>query len=218
MIRKLQAIPTGSDLPPNIMNPTYQNSLFCRNYRHTACSPSCPNFTRRHRTTTKPTALNPPSPRLKISLAEDAKRSVRDAREAINAKFKAAFDALEAISRIVEFTELTLKAVPDSPEAKGYKVATWAVIGTALSDLVASVTPGAPSKAADRPHGAYRPYPPTDLLDLGPTPTPDPAPTPAPTPAPSPQAPAKPATRPAPTPKPKPPPKATPPKKPLRSD
>ena len=49
---------------------------------------------------------------------------MRDAREAINAKFKAAFDALEAISRIVEFTKLTLKAVPDFPEAEGYKVAT----------------------------------------------------------------------------------------------
>ena len=49
---------------------------------------------------------------------------MRDAREAINAKFKAAFDTLKAISRIVEFTELTLKAVPDSPESKGYKVAT----------------------------------------------------------------------------------------------
>ena len=59
-----------------------------------------------------------------MSPAKDAKRSVRDTREAINAKFKAAFDALKAISRIVEFTELTLKAVPDSPESKGYKVAT----------------------------------------------------------------------------------------------
>jgi len=56
--------------------------------------------------------------------AEDVKRSVRDARDAINAKFKVAFDALEAISRIVEFIELTLKAVPNSPEAKGYKAAT----------------------------------------------------------------------------------------------
>ena len=49
---------------------------------------------------------------------------MRNAREAINAKFKVAFDALKAISRIVEFIELTLKAVPDSPESKGYKVAT----------------------------------------------------------------------------------------------
>jgi len=160
-----------------------------------------------------------------MSPAEDAKRSVREAREAINAKFKAAFDALEAISRIVEFTELTLKAVPDSPESKGYKVATWAAIGAALNDLVASAAPGAPPKAADRPRGAYRPYPPTDLLDLGstPTPTPGPTPTPAPTPAPAPgpQAPAKPATRPNPTPetpKPKPPPRATLPTKPPRTD
>ena len=68
---------------------------------------------------------------------------MRNAREAINAKFKAAFDALEAISRIVEFTELTLKAVPDSPESEGYKVATWAVISAALNDLVASAAPGA---------------------------------------------------------------------------
>ena len=172
-----------------------------------------------------------------MSPAEDAKRSVRDAREAINAKFKAAFDTLEAISRIVEFTELTLKAVPNSPESEGYKAATWAAIGAALDDLVASAAPGAASKeprrgahqAADRPRGAYRPYPPTDLLDLGPTPTPapaiptptpDPAPTQEPTLGPSPQAPAKPATRPPPTPKPKPKPmpKATLPNKPPRTD
>ena len=78
---------------------------------------------------------------------------MRDAREAINAKFKAAFDALEAISRIVEFTELTLKAVPDSPESKDYKVATRAVIGAALSDLVASVAPGVAYKEPGR--GTY---------------------------------------------------------------
>jgi len=59
-----------------------------------------------------------------MSPAEDVKRSVRDTREAINAKFKAAFDTLEAISRIVEFTKLTLKAVPNSPESEGYKAAT----------------------------------------------------------------------------------------------
>jgi len=49
---------------------------------------------------------------------------VRDAREAINDKFKAAFDALEAISRIVEFTKLTLETLPNSPELVGYKTAT----------------------------------------------------------------------------------------------
>ena len=59
-----------------------------------------------------------------MSPAEDVKRSVRDAREAINDKFKAAFDALEAISRIVEFTELILESLPNSPESVGYKSAT----------------------------------------------------------------------------------------------
>jgi len=49
---------------------------------------------------------------------------VRDAREAINDKFKVAFDALKAISRIVEFTKLTLETLPDSPESVGYKTAT----------------------------------------------------------------------------------------------
>ena len=88
-----------------------------------------------------------------MSPAEDVKRSVRDAREAINAKFKAAFDTLEAISRIVKFIELTLNAVPDSPESKGYKAATWAVIGAALSDLVASVAPGVAYKEPGR--GTY---------------------------------------------------------------
>ena len=78
-----------------------------------------------------------------MSPAKDAKRSVRDAREVINDKFKVAFDALEAISRIVEFTELILKSLPDSPESVGYKAATWVVIGTALSNLVASVAPRA---------------------------------------------------------------------------
>jgi len=158
-----------------------------------------------------------------MSLAEDAKRSVRDAREAINAKFKAAFDALEAISRIVKFTELTLKAVSDSPESKGYKVATWVVIGAALSDLVASVALGAPPKAVDRLRGVYRLYLLTDLLNLSPilTLTLGPIPTPALTPALSPQALAKPATRPDLTPKipkPKPPPRATLPTKPPRTD
>ena len=49
---------------------------------------------------------------------------MRDAREAINVKFKAALNALEAIVKIVEFTKRTLKALPDSPEIVGYKSAT----------------------------------------------------------------------------------------------
>jgi len=59
-----------------------------------------------------------------MSPAEDAKRSVRDACEAINNKFKVAFDALEAISRIVEFAEIILKTLSNSPESVRYKTAT----------------------------------------------------------------------------------------------
>ena len=58
-----------------------------------------------------------------MSLAEDAKRALRNAQEAINAKFKAQTEALKAISKVVKFIKKTLAVIPDLGANASYKAA-----------------------------------------------------------------------------------------------